>query len=51
VLSYNTKTQQFPSVIFANMFGFQPAEFFEAEEGARADVKVSFSPAPPAPSS
>src|SRR5438067_12685463 len=31
VLSYNTKTQTFPSVIFANMFGFQPAEFFEAE--------------------
>ena len=52
VLSYNTKTQQFPSALFANMFGFQPAEFFEAEEAAREDVKVSFSPAPPpAPSS
>jgi len=49
VLSYNTKTQQFPSVIFANMFGFQPAEFFEAEEAAREDVKVSFAPAPPPP--
>ena len=48
VLSYNTKTQTFPSVIFANMFGFQPAEFFEAEEAAREDVHVSFTPTPPA---
>ncbi len=48
VLSYNTKTQTFPSVIMANMFGFQPSEFFEAEEEAREDVKVSFTtPAPP----
>ena len=33
------------------MFGFKPAEFFEAEEEARQDVKVSFAPppAPPAP--
>jgi LemA protein len=49
VLSYNTKTETFPSVIFANMFGFQPSEFFEAEDAAREDVKVSFAPAPPAP--
>jgi LemA protein len=42
VLSYNTKTQTFPSVIFANMFNFQPEEFFEAEEEAREDVQVSF---------
>ncbi len=48
VLSYNTKTQTFPSVIFANIFGFQAAEFFEAEEAAREDVKVSFTSAPPA---
>jgi LemA protein len=54
VLSYNTKTQTFPSVIFANMFGFKPEEFFEAEAEAREDVHVSFattapaaSPAPP----
>ena len=51
VLSYNTKTQTFPSVIFANMFGFQPSEFFEAEEAAREDVKVSFTSAPPAATS
>ena len=50
VLSYNTKTATFPSVIFANMFGFNPEEFFEAEEEARQDVKVSFAPPPVAPS-
>ncbi|MEX2245394.1 MAG: LemA family protein [Dehalococcoidia bacterium] len=43
VLSYNTKRETFPSLIFANMFGFQAAEFFEAEEAAREDVRVSFS--------
>ena len=46
VLSYNAKTQTFPSVIFANMFNFEAAEFFEAEEEARQDVRVSFT-APP----
>jgi LemA protein len=49
VLSYNTKTETFPSVIFANMFGFQHAEFFEAEEQAREDVNVSFATPPAAP--
>jgi LemA protein len=59
VLSYNEKTGTFPSVIIANQFGFQPEEFFEAEEEARQDVRVSFDrapaaaaappPAPPAP--
>ncbi len=49
VLSYNTKTQTFPSVVLANMFGFQPSEFFEAEEEARQDVHVSFSTPPAAP--
>jgi LemA protein len=49
VLSYNAKTATFPSVIFAGMFGFQPAEFFEAEAEAREDVHVSFSTPPAAP--
>jgi len=53
VLSYNTKTATFPSVIFAGIFGFKPEEFFQAEEEARQDVKVSFSaptaPTPPPP--
>ncbi len=48
VLSYNTKTQTFPSVIMANMFGFQASEFFEAEAEAREDVKVSFTTPPAA---
>ena len=48
VLSYNTKTQTFPSVIMANMFGFQASEFFEAEAEAREDVRVSFTTPPAA---
>jgi len=48
VLSYNARTETFPSVIFANMFNFEPAEFFETEEGARQDVKVDFSTQPTA---
>ena len=48
VLSYNTKTETFPSVFFANMFNFEPAEFFEAEEEARQDVRVDFSTQPTA---
>jgi len=49
VMSYNAKTATFPSVIFAGMFGFKPEEFFQAEEEARQDVKVSFAPPPAAP--
>jgi LemA protein len=49
VLSYNEKTQTFPSVIFANMFNFKPEEFFEAEEGARDDVRVDFGTTSPTP--
>lgn len=47
VLAYNTSVHTFPTVFIANMFGFAPEEFFEAEEEARADVRVSFV-APPA---
>lgn len=43
VSNYNQKTQVFPSVMIARMFNFLPSEFFEAEEEARQDVKVSFS--------
>ena len=49
VLSYNEKTATFPTVIFANMFNFEPAEFFEAEEDDRQDVQVSFANPPAAP--
>jgi LemA protein len=43
VSGYNQRLQVFPSVMLANMFNFQPAEFYEAEEAAREDVTVSFS--------
>ncbi len=42
VLDYNNRIQTFPNVMLANMFDFQPAEFFEAEEEARAEVRVDF---------
>jgi len=43
VLNYNTRLQTFPTVLIGGMFGFQPEEFFEAEEEARQDVRVDFS--------
>jgi len=46
VLSYNESTSTVPTVFIANMFGFQPEEFFEAEEEAREDVRVSFTTPP-----
>ncbi len=52
VMDFNTRIEVFPNIIIANMFNFAPFEFFEAEEGARAEVQVSFSPPaapPPAP--
>lgn len=42
VLDYNTKLQVFPNVIIANTFSFKPEEFFEADEAAKAPVKVQF---------
>ncbi len=42
VSSFNQKIQVFPNVLIAGMFHFESAEFFEAEEAAREDVKVSF---------
>ncbi|MCZ2108045.1 MAG: LemA family protein [Dehalococcoidia bacterium] len=42
VSSYNQRIQVFPNVLIAGMFGFQASEFYEAEEAAREDVKVSF---------
>jgi len=51
VMDFNTRIQVFPNVLIANVFNFAPFEFFEAEEGAREDVKVSFTPTPTAPAS
>jgi LemA protein len=42
VLSYNTSISTVPNVFLAGMFGFQPEEFFEAEEASQQDVRVSF---------
>jgi len=43
VMTYNTKREVFPNVLFAGMFGFLPAELFKIEDPAeRAAPKVSF---------
>lgn len=43
VMRYNTEREQFPAVVFAGMFNFGPAEFFEVEDEAeKAAPKVSF---------
>lgn len=44
VLSYNNKTQMFPSNVVANVTGFKASEFFEVEVAAEREVpEVSFS--------
>ena len=49
VRDLNTKIQQFPTNIFANMLGFKPREFFEVTAPAEREApKVSFN-APGAP--
>lgn len=42
VLAYNTAIQTFPALLFAGAAGFRAREFFEAAEGDRAPVAVSF---------
>ena len=42
VLDYNNKIKVFPNLIFANLFGFREEEFFDAEEEAEKEVKVTF---------
>ncbi len=42
VLDYNTKIGLFPNVLLAGTLGFRPADFFQAEEEARTDVRVNF---------
>jgi LemA protein len=48
VTDFNTRIQVVPNVFIANMFGFQPFEFFEAEEAAREAPQVSFTQPPAA---
>jgi len=42
VLEYNTSRQRFPTVIMANLFGFQNEPEFKADVGAREVPKVDF---------
>ena len=42
VLTYNTKIQQFPTVILAGMFNFEKRDFFDAEPEASGPVQVQF---------
>ena len=48
VREYNEKIAVVPSSVIAGMFNFEPAEFYEAEEGSREDINVSFGATPPA---
>lgn len=42
VLDYNTKVQTFPSNIYANLFKFKNADFFQTTEEDKKPVKVTF---------
>lgn len=42
VLDYNNAVQSFPGNVFANMFNFKKADFFQAAETEKAPVKVNF---------
>ena len=42
VVTYNTKIQQFPTVILANTFNFEKRELFDAEPGDTEPVQVQF---------
>lgn len=39
VAEYNIATQQFPGVLFAGIFGFEPAPMFELDAAEKAEVK------------
>ncbi len=42
VLKYNNLCQQFPSSIFARLFHYEEADYYEAQEGASATPNVKF---------
>ena len=42
VSEYNKSIRRFPKNIFASMFGFEEAEYFEADEAANTVPKVEF---------
>lgn len=39
---YNAAIQKFPKMIFAGLFGFEKADYFQAEEGAQQAPSVNF---------
>ena len=43
VKTYNTKVRTFPTVLYAGLFGFAQAEYFEAAPGSSTAPTVSFS--------
>jgi LemA protein len=43
VQTYNTMIQQFPAVVLADAFRFEPRQFFDAPKEAEATPEVSFS--------
>lgn len=51
VLDFNTRVEAFPGNLVAGTLGFAPAEFFEATDEGRAEVKVDLSTAPRAQAS
>jgi LemA protein len=42
VQTYNARIKTFPNVIWANMMGFGPREYFKAESSAQSNPKVDF---------
>ena len=46
VLDYNTRIDTYPDALIARNFDFAPAEFFEADDDGRAEVKISFAREP-----
>lgn len=42
VKSYNLKVKRFPTSIFAGIFGYEQAEYFQAAPGAEQGVEVDF---------
>ena len=42
VMRFNTKIQTFPSMFLANMAGYKPRQYFEADPGSRGPVSVKF---------
>lgn len=42
VMSYNTGIRQFPTLIFAGMFGFHPKPYFQSDAGAEKAPEVKF---------